>query len=377
MVEITSAHQRPLRTPLYDLHVQAGAKMTDFAGWLMPIQYRSIILEHQAVRSSVGLFDLSHMGRLLFRGPEATELVQWLTVNDVRRLADGQAQYSLFCNEQGGILDDVVIYLRGDQYLIVVNASNRDKLWRWIQARRLERGLRAEVVDETLLVAMIGVQGPLSEETLQPLVSIDLQSLGYYWSRHAMVAGADATIARTGYTGEDGFEVMLPAESAAGLWQHLLSQEHPARPTPCGLGARDTLRLEAGMPLYGHEITESSNPYEAGLGRVVKLDKGDFIGRSALAALHRQPLRRRLTAFQMVENGVPRQGYLVLAAGREVGWVTSGGFGPSLRANIGMAYVPVELAELGREFDVLVRERPVRARAVPLPFYPHHTRRKT
>jgi len=368
-----------LHTPLHSRHVAAAARLVDFAGWQMPIQYRGILAEHQAVRSSVGAFDLSHMGRLHVRGPEAHGLVQCLATNDVSRLAVGKAQYSLFCGEDGRILDDIVVYNLGGEVLVVVNASNREKLLGWIarEQGRATAGRDAKVEDETGATAMIGFQGPDAERSLQPLVDAPLEELGYYSGVATRVAGREALVARTGYTGEDGFEVIVAAEDGPDVWVRLLEEREGVRPMPCGLGARDTLRLEAGMALYGHEIDEQTNPHEAGLSRVVKLDKGPFISRDALAALAEHGVRRRLVGFELLASGVPRQGYPIAQGGRAVGTVTSGNVSPTLGKPIGMGYVPAELAAPNQEISVEIRERPVPARVVALPFYAHRTRRRS
>jgi aminomethyltransferase len=371
-----SATEALLRTSLYELHLAAGARMVPFGGWLMPVQYRSILAEHQAVRESAGLFDLSHMGRLYFHGRAGRDLLQWLSTNDAASLAPGQAQYGLLCNEQGGILDDTVAYNLDDRYLLVVNASNRLKILAWIERQRTA-GHVGEVEDATLETTMIGFQGPLAEAALQPLSDVDLAALRYYGSQRGQVASIQALVARTGYTGEAGFELVVSAGEGPRLWQVLseLKQPTSAGPALCGLGARDTLRLEAGMALYGHEIDEQTNPFEAGLERVVKHDKGEFVGRDSLQRLGSQAPTRKLVGFQMVDNAVPRQGYPVVKDGESVGEVTSGNYSPSLKRNLGMAYVRADLAEPGSEIAIVVRERPQRAVVVPLPHYAHRTRR--
>jgi aminomethyltransferase len=362
-----------LKTSLFELHQRLGARLIPFGGWLMPVQYSGIIAEHQAVRQAAGLFDLSHMGRLYFRGDAARALLQRITTNNIEALPPGRAQYNLICLPTGGILDDTVVYNLGSEFLLVVNASNRQKILNWLE-QQSPSGASA-VRDATLETAMIGLQGPEAEAVLRQLADLDLSSLRYYAAQAGRVANIDSLVARTGYTGEDGFELIVAAADGARLWEALSAQQSPVKSTACGLGARDTLRLEAGMPLYGHEITEHTTPFEAGLGRVVKLEKGDFIGREKLAELASQPPSRRLVGFQMVDNAVPRQGYAILASGEQVGAVTSGTFSPSLRRNLGMAYVPTELSEPGSEIEVVVRDRPHRATIVTLPHYPHRTRR--
>ena len=366
-----------LETALCERHAAANARLVPFAGWNMPIQYRGILVEHQAVRSAVGVFDLSHMGRLYVRGPGAHGLVQWLATNDLGKLAPGRAQYSLFCGSQGQILDDIVVYNLGEEVLVVVNASNREKILAWIaeQQRGPAAGHEARVHDATLETVMIGFQGPRSESSLRPLVEAPLAELRYYAGVRTRVAGRGALVARTGYTGEDGFELIVGAADGPAIWDLLLEVRDGVTPTACGLGARDTLRLEAGMALYGHEIDEDTNPYEAGLGRVVKLDKGPFVARDALAPVAERGVERRLIGFELTEGGVPRQDYPILAEGQAVGRVTSGNMSPSLGKPIGMGYVRTDLAEPDQSIAVEIRGRAVPARVVPLPFYQHRTKR--
>jgi len=366
-----------LQTALHDRHLAAGARMVDFGGWDMPIQYRGILAEHAAVRNAVGVFDLSHMGRLFVRGQGATDLVQALTTNDVSRLAPGRAQYSLICDDDGRILDDVIVYNLEDQMLVVVNASNREKILAWIEQVRAGAlaGIDADIHDATFETAMIGFQGPESARLLQEIVSVPLDNLRYYAAMAGTLLDRSALIARTGYTGEDGFEVIVSAADGPWVWDTLLEPRGGVEPTACGLGARDTLRLEMGMALYGHEIDETRNPYQAGLGRVVKLAKGAFVGHDALAVISEQGLDLKLAAFELTAGGVPRQGYPVLVNGKTAGQVTSGNVSPSLNKPIGMAYVPAAAAEIGTEIAIEIRGRAVPAKIVSLPFYEHRTRR--
>ena len=377
-----------LKTALYERHVAANARIVEFSGWQMPIQYRGIRAEHLAVRSSVGVFDLSHMGRLYVRGKDAHALVQWLATNDVTRLAPGRAQYSLLCGSDGRILDDIVVYNLGAEVLVVVNASNRDKILRWIQEQQSgpASSYDATVHDATLHTTMIGYQGPDSERSLQPLVESELEGLRYYAGARSKVAGREGLVARTGYTGEDGFELIVPAADGPALWDRLLEERAGVIPTACGLGARDTLRLEAGMALYGHEIDEQTNPYEAGLGRVVKLEKGPFVSRDALQPVADTGVRRRLIGFELEGGGDPRQGYPILGTdgdasalsereGVVVGHVTSGNVSPSLGTPIGMGYVPTDMAEPGQGIAIEIRGRATPARVVEMPFYQHRTKR--
>ncbi len=363
-------------TPLHDWHAAHGARLVPFGGWSMPVQYPSgILAEHRAVRAGAGLFDISHMGRVEVHGPDAATLLQRMTTNDVLALGPMRAQYSLLCNERGGTLDDVIVYRLESHYLVVVNASNRERDLRWLRDQAAAWGLAVDLVDRTFEVAMIALQGPAAEALLQPLAAAPLETMRYYSALRTAVDGRDVLLARTGYTGEDGFELMVASDEATALWEALLARTDPLAPAPCGLGARDTLRLEAGMALYGNELTEETTPLEAGLGRVVKLDKGEFVGSAALAAQQASGVPRRLVGFEMVDSAIPRHGYSVTAGGQPVGTVTSGNFGPSVQRQIGMAYVPPRLAEPGSELGIEVRGRTARAQVVPLPFWKHRTKR--
>jgi aminomethyltransferase len=353
------------RTPLYAEHLKLNARMVPFAGWDMPVQYQSILQEHRAVRESAGMFDVSHMGEFRVSGPRAADFLQQLTPNDVSTLAPGGSQYSCLLREDGGIIDDIFIYRLDDGFLVVVNAANIEKADAWFAAHRLPGADVANVSAETALIA---VQGPLAVRAAQPLVEGDLATLPRRGVRPDVVAGVRALVARTGYTGEDGLEIFVPAGRAVGVWRALL--ERAALPIqPAGLGARDTLRLEAGNLLYGHDMDETVNPIEAGLNFIVKLDKGPFLGRDALIRTREEGPRKRLVGFEMVERGVPRSEFPVERDQRVVGRVTSGSYAPTLDKNIGMAYVEPRLASLGEELDVVIREKPVRAKVVKLPFY--------
>ncbi len=363
MTDVSALRQTPLRAE----HERLGARMVEFGGWYMPVQYASIIEEHRAVRQAAGLFDLCHMGEVYVSGAGALDLIQRLSTNDAERLAEWQAQYSLLCREDGGVLDDIIVYRLPDRYLVVVNASNQDRDAAWFQQHA---GDAARVDNRSAAIGMVALQGPEAARCLQALTETPLDDLRNYWCREGTVAGVSCLIARTGYTGEDGFELYCAVEQTPQLWRTLLEGAAGVRPVPCGLGARDTLRLEAGMPLYGHELTETTNPYEAGLGRVVRLNKAqEFVGRAALARIKADGPRRRLVGLEMTERGIPRADYPVVLAGREVGVVTSGTYSPTLDRNIAMAYVPVDLGEPGTEVGVVIRGRPVAARVRPLPFY--------
>ena len=355
------------RTPLYSAHVSMGARMVDFGGWEMPVQYSGVVDEHLAVRKAVGLFDVSHMGEIEVRGAEAVRLVDWVTTNAVSKLQIGQAQYSGLLYEHGGFVDDILVHKVADNhFFLCVNAANQEKDFSHIRAANR---FDAQVEFTSDRYAQIAVQGPLALRTLQKLTEVDLSSIGYYWFADGMVSAAQARIARTGYTGEDGFEIYVAPSEAARIWSELLEAGGEFGIKPCGLGARNTLRLEAKMALYGHEIHASITPYEADLGWIVKLDKGDFIGRSALASQKQQGVRRKLVGFEMRGRGIGRDGYEVRLNGVPAGWVTSGSPGPSLSKNIGLCYLPASHAGAGEKIEVMVRNQPVEAETVPTPFY--------
>jgi glycine cleavage system T protein (aminomethyltransferase) len=363
-----------LRTPLHDVHRRLGARMVDFAGWDMPVQYPSgIIAEHRAVRSACGIFDLSHTGRVYVRGPDALRLAQLCCTRDLSRIRAGEAAYSLLCNEQGGILDDVIAYvLDAETVLFVFNASNRESDVAWLSQKCDQRGFEAEVDDQTLATALIGVQGPTAQSVLQPICNNDLGALpGYAFLAAVEVAGRPALVARTGYTGEDGFEVLTSAQDAEHVWHALLSAQHV---TACGLGARDTLRTEAGMALYGHEIDQHTNPYEARLGWVCSLHKPEFIGRETLAAMKVGGPTRLLVGLLVEPGAVPRPGFPIVHANQSVGSLTSGTFSPTLKRNIGMGYAPRALSEPGQTLHIEMRGKLVGAEVIKLPFVPHRTR---
>lgn len=341
--------------------------MVDFAGWEMPIQYSSIIEEHNAVRQRVGLFDIAHMGRLVFTGPQAGELLDHLVSCDVAALNVGQVRYGLVCNEQGGILDDVLVYHFEDEYLLVVNASNREKIVAWIDRHRAS--FEAAVRDETLDTFMAALQGPEAASVLAPHTSLDLESLHYYSATRTQIFGTDSTLSRTGYTGEDGFEIIVPAAEGPRIWEQLMQAGSSANIAPCGLGCRDTLRLEAAMPLYGHEMDESTDPFTAGLSFGVKLQAGDFIGKAALQKLKQQPRTHKRIGLVLEGRRIAREGSAVLADGTAVGRVTSGTFSPTLQQPIAMASVERIVAGEEASFSVDIRGQQIPAQVVPLPFY--------
>jgi aminomethyltransferase len=359
----------PHLTPLVDAHRALGARLIEFGGWLMPVQYSSIIDEHRAVRERVGLFDLSHMGELYVEGPQAGEALAFALVSDPPSLGIGRAHYSMICAPDGGIIDDLIVYRLADaRFLVVANAGNAaivsDAL-----AERL-KGFKAVLDDRSLATGLVAIQGPRAAETLAPLTDTDVSGLRYYAATEGTVAGVPALIARTGYTGEDGFELFLETAATPRLWAILLDAVREQGGLPIGLGARDTLRLEAGMPLYGNELDRSTNPYEAGLGRVVKLDKpGDFVGRAALEKVAASGPARRLVGLRMEGRGIARHGYPVWSGERRTGVVTSGTQSPTLGVPIAMAHVTPEDAEPGTVVDVEIRDARTPARVVALPFY--------
>ena len=358
------------RTPLHDLHVELGARMVPFAGYEMPVQYASIIEEHRTVRSAVGIFDLSHMGEIEVTGEEAVAFLRYALVSDPGALEIGQAQYSMLCQEDGGIIDDLIVYrLDGGRFWVVCNASNRAVVVEQLTGL-LERGdFGASIEDRSDRTALIAPQGPNAMALLAGLTDLDLHAIGNYRSARGTVAGIECLVARTGYTGEDGFELFCDSREARRLWGAVAEAGDAHGAHPAGLGARDTLRLEAAMPLYGNELSRETNPFEANLGRVVKLEKGEFIGRAALQAIQQAGPTRKLIGLRMLDNAIPRSGYPVQADGRAVGHVTSGTLSPTLGDKIAMALVPAELAGVGNPFEVVVRDRPYRAEQVKLPFY--------
>jgi glycine cleavage system T protein (aminomethyltransferase) len=358
-----------LATPLLDRHEALGARLIEFAGWLMPVQYRGILEEHRAVRTAAGLFDLSHMGELIVEGPDAGAALAGALVSDPPSLSVGRAHYSMICAPDGGILDDLIVYrLAEDRFMVVANASNAGTVSDAL-AERLEKR-RAVLDDQSLATGLVAIQGPRSPDILGPLADIDLAALRYYGVVEGQVAGVPANVARTGYTGEDGFELFVETQHAGKVWDALLETGRPLGLVPVGLGARDTLRLEAGMPLYGNELDRTTNPFEAGLGRVVALGKaGEFVGRAALEKVSRDGPARVLVGLRLRGRGIGRHGYPVLDANGPIGIVTSGTMSPTLGEAIAMAYVPPGSAEPGTMLAVEIRGAGVAAQVVPLPFY--------
>jgi aminomethyltransferase len=363
------------KTALYSVHRQMGAKMVEFSGWEMPVEYPSaggIMAEHNAVRRGVGIFDVSHMGDIRLAGPEALAAVQHISMNDASRLAVGQAQYSALLYPQGTFVDDVIVHRLGeDEYLLVINAGTREKDFSWVRDNTRQFNCKVEDLSDDF--TQIAIQGPKAVNLLQKLTDTDLSAVKFYWVTRGTVCGLkDVLIARTGYTGEDGFEIYVPGdeETSARVWSEILEAGKEFGVVPCGLGARNTLRLEAKLALYGHEISDTINVWEAGLDRFCKMEKSDFIGRAALEKTKAEGIRRALVGLEMIDRGIARDGYRVLDdAGGGIGYVTSGSPAPFLKKNIALAYVPPNLASLGTELKVEIRGQGVKAMVVPTPFY--------
>jgi aminomethyltransferase len=354
------------RTPLYAAHQALGARFVDFGGWEMPVQYTSILDEHQAVRQRAGLFDVSHMGEIELRGRHALAVAQELTVNDLGRVHDGQAQYSLLCRPSGGVVDDIMVHrVSSERVLLCVNASNTAKDFAWIADNR--NG--AEVIDRSAEFALLALQGPRATEILTGLTSLPLSKIAPFAFAEGKVGARQALVAHTGYTGEDGWEIYCAPGDAPALWDILLEAGRRFDIRPAGLGARDTLRLERALPLYGHELTDETTPLEAGLGWVVRFTKPSFIGRDALRQQRERGLTRRLVGLELTAPGIPRQGYPIVHDGGAVGTVTSGTKSPTLGKAIGLGYVASTLGAVGTQLGVDIRGRVVGARVVHLPFY--------
>ncbi len=354
------------RTALFEAHCASKARMVDFGGWNMPVQYSGIVEEHNAVRKAVGIFDVSHMGEIDIRGKQAAALVDYAATNDASRLKIGQAHYSALLYEHGGFVDDILVHkVADDHYFLCVNASNQEKDFEHL--RRHNR-FDAEIIFSSGEYAQLAIQGPRALETLQKLANVDLGGIRYYWFTEGAVAGAPARIARTGYTGEDGFEIYIEPSQAERIWNEILAAGRPFGILPCGLGARNTLRLEAKMALYGHELTASINPWEADLGWIVRMDK-DFVGRGALEKAKLEGISRKLAGFEMRGRGIGRDGYEIWIDGKPAGWVTSGGPSPTLNKNIGLCYLPAGKTAPGTAIEVKIRNAPVAAETVATPFY--------
>ncbi len=353
------------KTGLYDIHCRLGAKMVAFAGYLMPIQYSGILEEHKRVRTTAGVFDVSHMGEFVVRGRGALDFLNYVTINDAAKLQVGQAQYSAMCYEHGGMVDDLLVYRREEDYLLVVNAANIDKDFAWLMSHKPAGVTLSNISDE---ITQLAVQGKSAEPALQKLTGVDLSAVKFYWFVNGDLAGVPMLISRTGYTGEPGFELYFDRKYSESVWDAVFEAGKEFDIAPIGLGARDSLRLEKKYCLYGNDIDETTLPPEAGLGWITKLDKGDFIGKAAIEQAKAQGLRRKLMGFEVQGRLIPRKGYLLRKDGQEIGAVTSGAFSPILEKNIGLGYVRSEFARVGEEIEVEARGRTVPATIVKTPF---------
>lgn len=357
------------KTPLNEVHRKAGGKMVDFGGWEMPVQYSAgVIAEHLATREKAGLFDVSHMGEIWVEGEDAIKFVNRLTTNDVTKLIDGQAQYSALTNENGGVVDDLLVY-RFDEgkLLLVVNAGTTEKDWDWITSHKKDENIT--LTNASKDYCQIAIQGPKAVEIAQKLTGENLSEIKYYHFTVGKFDGVDAIISRTGYTGEDGFEIYAPADKAEQIWNKFLETGAEYGILPCGLAARNTLRLESAMSLYGHELSDSISPLEAGLGWICKLGKGDFIGREAMSKLKEKGLEKKIVGFEMIDKGIARDECEVYIGDKKVGYVSSASPAPYLKKNIGLAFVPPEFAKTGQEITIDVRGKKLAAQVVPIPFY--------
>lgn len=356
------------KTALYAEHLELGGKIVEFGGFLMPVQYKGIIEEHKTVRENAGLFDVSHMGEIEIKGPGAKSFIQRLITNDMAKIEPGKILYSPMCYENGGTIDDLLVYCFNEEHFwLVVNASNTEKDWQWIQEQEGDEDATLSNISED--IALLALQGPKAQEILQKLTDLDLVNIKHFRFEEGQVAGCDAIVSRTGYTGEDGFEIYLKTDEVVTLWQKILAEGQSLGVAPIGLGARDTLRFEAGLPLYGHELGPEITPLEAGLGFFVDLKSdADFIGKKALLEQKEGGLTRKKVGIEMLERGIPREGYQVTKEGREIGIITSGSFIPTLGKNLGNALIEIEEAQIGNTVSVMIRNKPCQAIVVKTPF---------
>jgi aminomethyltransferase len=360
----------PKKTPFYNIHLRSHAKIVEFAGFLMPIQFTGIMEEHRRVRSSVGLFDITHMGEFEVWGKDAEDFIQRMTTNDVSRLAPYQIQYSCMCYDHGGIVDDLLVYRLPDHFLLVVNGACLEKDFKWLSDHVSGDVELKNVSDETCLMA---IQGTRAEDVLKKLTDYNLPELKFYWSAWGKINGVQMLFSRTGYTGEDGFELYFAPPHAEKMWNTVMEAGKEFDIEPIGLGARDSLRLEMKYMLYGNDIDQSTNPLEAGLGWIVKPDKGDFVGKGPILQMKEKGIRRKLVAFELGDKAFPRQHYQIQKDGKHVGDVTSGTFSPSLNKGIGLGYVPIEYSKIGTELDIIIRGKPSTGIVVRPPFYKDFT----
>jgi len=356
----------PKKTPFYDIHLKNKAKIVEFANYLMPIQFRGIMEEHRKVRSSVGLFDITHMGEFEVWGKDAENFIQRMTTNDVSKLATYQVQYSCMCYDDGGIVDDLLVYRLPDHFLLVVNGACVEKDFQWLSDHLSGDGKLKDVSEQTTLLAL---QGPKAEDVLKKLTDKSLSDLRFYWATWGKVGGIEMLFSRTGYTGEDGFELYFSPAHAESMWNALMEAGEEFDIEPIGLGARDSLRLEMKYMLYGNDIDQTTNPLDAGLSWIVKLDKGDFVGKEPTLKLKQQGLMRKLVAFELKDHAFPRPHYQIHKDGKKIGEVTSGTFSPTLNKGIGLGYVPVEYSKIGTELDIIIRGKPQKAVIAKPPFY--------
>lgn len=356
------------KTPLYEKHCELGGKMINFGGWTLPVQYTGIIEEHKKVRTAAGLFDVSHMGEIIVMGPDAEAFLQKMITNNIEGVKEYKIVYSPMCYPNGGVVDDLLVYKYSSEYfLVIVNAANTDKDYQWFN-ENIEGQVEVKNVSDSY--ALLALQGPEAEKILQKLTDTPLEQLKFFsFNPDIEVDGKKAIVSRTGYTGEDGFEIYIDPEYAPMIWDKLLVAGKDNGLVPVGLGARDTLRFEVALPLYGQEISQDITPLEASLERFVKLDKDDFIGKQALAKQKEEGLKRKITGFEMVDRGIPRSRYEVQVNGKNIGFVTTGSFSPSLEKNIGLALIDIEYSQTGTELDIVIRNRPLKARTVKTPFY--------
>ncbi|MDF2675789.1 MAG: gcvT [Bacillota bacterium] len=356
------------RTPLYEKHVEQNGKLIDFGGWELPVEYSKITEEHEAVRNAAGLFDVSHMGEVTVEGEDAEKFIQYVVTNDISYLNDYQIAYTTMCYPDGGVVDDLLVYrVNKKKYLLVINASNTDKDYEWFKSN-VFGDVKIENVSDSY--AQLAIQGPNAEKILQKITTTNLNEIEFYnFAENVTLGDLNAIVSRTGYTGEDGFEIYLPSQDGPKLWDLLLSEGKDLGILPAALGARDTLRFETCLPLYGHEIDKDITPLEAGLGFFVKLAKEDFIGKEVLAKQKEEGVKRRVVGFEMVDRGIPRSHYEVSADGKIIGHVTTGSYAPTLNKNLGLALVDVEYAKEGSEFDIIIRNKNVKAKVIKKPFY--------
>ena len=357
------------KTPLYDEHIRLGGKIIDYAGWFLPVQYVGLIEEHEAVRNNAGIFDVSHMGEIAVKGEDAFDYLQYLLTNDLSKLTDNQVMYTFMCYPHGGVVDDLLVYkYNQEEYLLVVNAANIDKDFKWMIDNKKGYNIIIENLSEQ--IGEVALQGPKAQVILQKLTDFDLSELKFFYlKRYVNIAGVNTMISRTGYTGEDGFEIYAKGEDIVKVWKSILEAGEEYGLKPAGLGSRDTLRFEASLPLYGHEISEEVTPLEGGFKFFVKLNKvQDFIGKEALSRQWNEGLKRKLAGFEMIGRGIPREGYEIFKGDKKIGYVTTGYMSPTLKKNIGNALIDAEETELGNEIDIMIRNRPVKAKIIDKKF---------